>query len=151
MPHYHRLGHIPPKRHITFRRPDGGLYAEQLVSTEGFSDLYSLVYHCHPPTQVLKIDPAYSVAPKIADPDNMQHRLFKGFDVAPDDDYLDGSAPAINERLFLQKFRGRRDDIYSQGERHPENHVREYSLYTRRPPCHSAGSSLSVQVLIHRQ
>jgi len=95
MPHYHRLGHIPPKRHITFRRPDGGLYAEQLVSTEGFSDLYSLVYHCHPPTQVLKIDPAYSVAPKVADPDNMQHRLFKGFDVAPDDDYLDSRVPVL--------------------------------------------------------
>ena len=29
MPTYHTLGQIPRKRHIVFRRPDGGLYAEQ--------------------------------------------------------------------------------------------------------------------------
>ena len=28
MPIYHHLGSIPRKRHIVFRRPDGGLYAE---------------------------------------------------------------------------------------------------------------------------
>ena len=95
MPHYHTLGQIPRKRHVTFRRPDGGLYAEQLVSTEGFSDLYSLVYHCAPPTQVLKIDPPYSVAPEIADPDNMQQRLFRGFDIAAADDYLASRIPVL--------------------------------------------------------
>ena len=95
MPHYHTLGQIPRKRHVTFRRPDGGLYAEQLVSTEGFSDLYSLVYHCAPPTQVLKIDTPYSVAPEIADPDNMQQRLFRGFDIAPADDYLESRIPVL--------------------------------------------------------
>ena len=52
MPIYHTLGAIPPKRHTVFRKPDGTLYAEELVSTEGFSSLYSLVYHCHPPTIV---------------------------------------------------------------------------------------------------
>ncbi|MCO5280829.1 MAG: hypothetical protein M9931_07235 [Chitinophagales bacterium] len=44
MPHYIQRGEIPRKRHTQFRKPDGGLYAEQLVSTEGFSDIYSLVY-----------------------------------------------------------------------------------------------------------
>jgi len=95
MPHYHKLGQIPPKRHITFTKPGGGLYAEQLVSTEGFSELYSLVYHCSPPTQVLRIDPAYSVAPEIADPDNMQHRLLKGFDVPAAGDYFESRIPVL--------------------------------------------------------
>jgi homogentisate 1,2-dioxygenase len=95
MPHYFSLGQIPRKRHVVFRKPDGGLYAEQLVSTEGFSDTYSLVYHCHPPTMVTKIDKAYSVAPEIADPKNMQHRLFKGFDIAPADDYLESRIPVL--------------------------------------------------------
>jgi homogentisate 1,2-dioxygenase len=36
MPIYHTLGTIPPKRHTVFRKPDGNLYAEELVSTEGF-------------------------------------------------------------------------------------------------------------------
>ena len=95
MPHYHKLGQVPPKRHITFTKPGGGLYSEQLVSTEGFSDLYSLVYHCNPPTQVLRIEPAYSVAPEIADPDNMQHRLLKGFDVPVAGDYLESRIPVL--------------------------------------------------------
>jgi homogentisate 1,2-dioxygenase len=95
MSHYFSLGQIPRKRHVVFRKPDGGLYAEQLVSTEGFSDVYSLVYHCHPPTVVTKIDEAYSIAPKIADPKNMQHRLFRGFDAVPADDYLESRIPML--------------------------------------------------------
>jgi homogentisate 1,2-dioxygenase len=87
MPHYHKLGKIPAKRHIVFRKPNGGLYAEQVVSTEGFSDLYSVVYHLSPPTQVLKIEEAYSVAPEIFNDKNMQNRSFKGFNVIPEDDY----------------------------------------------------------------
>ncbi|RLD55055.1 MAG: homogentisate 1,2-dioxygenase, partial [Bacteroidetes bacterium] len=81
MPHYHKQGKIPTKRHIVFKKPDGGLYAEQVVSTEGFSDLYSVVYHLTPPTQVLKIDEPYSVAPEIFNDKNMQNRSFKGFNV----------------------------------------------------------------------
>ena len=57
MPHYYTLGKIPHKRHVQFRKPDGGLYSEQLFSTEGFSDDYSLLYHCHPPTQIIKAEP----------------------------------------------------------------------------------------------
>ncbi len=55
MPHYHQLGKIPHKRHTQFRKPDGGLYSEQLFSTEGFSNDYALLYHCHPPTQIVLI------------------------------------------------------------------------------------------------
>ena len=89
MPHYHTLGKIPHKRHTQFRKADGSLYAEQLVSTEGFSDVYSLVYHTHEPTRVTSIDASYSVAPNIAIDKNMQHRSFLGFDVQSADDYLE--------------------------------------------------------------
>lgn len=89
MPHYYKLGNIPHKRHTQFRKPDGSLYAEQLVSTEGFSDTYSLVYHNFPPTKVLQIDEPYSVAPKVAINVNLQHRSFLGFKVKPEKDYLE--------------------------------------------------------------
>jgi homogentisate 1,2-dioxygenase len=56
MPYYVRRGQVPPKRHIQFRE-NGHLYAEELVSTEGFSDLYSLIYHVHPPTIVKALFP----------------------------------------------------------------------------------------------
>lgn len=89
MPHYHTLGKIPHKRHTQFHKPDGSLYKEQLVSTEGFSDIYSLVYHTWEPTRVLRIEPHYSVAPDIAVDQNMIHRSFLGFNIQPQDDYLE--------------------------------------------------------------
>ena len=102
MPHYFSLGKIPPKRHTIFRKPDGELYAEQLVSTEGFSDIYSLVYHCQPPTKVLKIEEAYSVAPEIAVKKNMQHRSFYGLQVKAKDDYLESRVPVlVNNDVYL--------------------------------------------------
>ena len=95
MPHYFSLGTVPHKRHTIFRKPDGGLYAEQLVSTEGFSDVYSLVYHCHPPTRVRKIDKDYSVAAEIAIDQNMQHRSFFGLNIQPVEDYLESRVPVL--------------------------------------------------------
>ncbi len=88
MPHYCKKGLIPAKRHIQFRKPDGSLYAEELVSTEGFSNVYSTIYHNYPPTVVTQIDEAMDVAPKIAQAKNMQNRCYNGFHVAPEKDYL---------------------------------------------------------------
>jgi homogentisate 1,2-dioxygenase len=55
MPSYVRAGSLPHKRHIQFRRPDGGLYAEELFSTKGFESVYSLLYHLRPPTATLEV------------------------------------------------------------------------------------------------
>ncbi len=55
MPSYLREGRVPHKRHIQFRRPDGGLYAEELFSTKGFESVYSLIYHLRPPTATLDV------------------------------------------------------------------------------------------------
>lgn len=55
MTYYHKLGEIPPKRHTQFRQPDGSLYAEELVSSRGFSGIYSNLYHINPPTRVEKV------------------------------------------------------------------------------------------------
>lgn len=88
MPNYHKLGKLPPKRHTIFRQPNGELYAEQLISAEGFSDLYSLTYHCHPPTMITHIEEPFSVKPVIALETNMQHRSYLGFNIDPEDDYI---------------------------------------------------------------
>ncbi|GAC1357394.1 MAG: homogentisate 1,2-dioxygenase [Vulcanimicrobiaceae bacterium] len=55
MPSYVAQGSLPHKRHIQFRRPDGGLYAEELFSTKGFESVYSLLYHLRPPTATLDV------------------------------------------------------------------------------------------------
>jgi len=88
MPQYYQLGQIPHKRHTQFRKPDGTLYSEQLFSTEGFSSHYSLLYHCHPPTEIIKVDEPYSAAPRIAEEKMLKHRSFQGFNIKPVPDFL---------------------------------------------------------------
>lgn len=89
MPFYHKLGKIPRKRHVVFRNNDGGLYQEELVGTQGFSGMSSLVYHLHAPTQIRQIGDRYPVKPKIAVENNIQPMKFEGFEVRPTDDYID--------------------------------------------------------------
>jgi len=102
MPVYHKMGQIPAKRHTVFRKPDGNLYAEELVSTEGFSSLYSLVYHCHPPTIVKTLGKAYSVEPKIAVERHLKHTSLIGFNIQPEDDYLESrKAVLVNNDLHI--------------------------------------------------
>jgi homogentisate 1,2-dioxygenase len=102
MPHYHSLGQIPRKRHTQFRKPDGGLYSEQLVSTEGFSDVCSLAYHVYEPTRVTGIDEPYTIAPEIAIERNMQHRSYQGFNIKSGGDYLQSRVPVlVNNDVYL--------------------------------------------------
>jgi len=77
MPFYHTLGKIPKKRHIAFRKPDGGLYAEQLVGHEGFTGTSALLYHVHPPTTVKSVKRLRETKLE-ADPDEtLRHRHFR--------------------------------------------------------------------------
>jgi homogentisate 1,2-dioxygenase len=89
MPVYHKLGEIPQKRHTVFEKPSGGIYYEQLFGTEGFNGMASLSYHVHRPTQVKEILKSYSVAPKIAIDKNIKSLLLKGFEIKPENDFLD--------------------------------------------------------------
>ena len=89
MPIYHTLGKIPPKRHTQFRKENGELYYEQLFGTVGFDGMYTNSYHEQRPTQVKEIRKQYSVAPKIAKENNLQSYKLKGFQVSPEDDFLE--------------------------------------------------------------
>src|SRR3989442_513710 len=102
MPHYHHLGQIPHKRHTQFRKPNGELYAEELVSTHGFSNIYSLIYHCYPPTMIKDVGEAWSVEPKIIHKRFLKHESFEGFNVKPEDDYLKSrKAVLMNDDVHL--------------------------------------------------
>jgi homogentisate 1,2-dioxygenase len=93
--HYHSLGIIPPKRHTQFRKPNGDLYSEQLFSTEGFSDLYSILYHNHPPTMITQIGDPISMVPKTIHDRQLKHRSLVGFNIAAVDDYLESRKPVL--------------------------------------------------------
>lgn len=95
MPIYHKLGNIPPKRHIVFKSPTGDYYYEQLFGTEGFSGMSSLLYHIHRPTQIKNIIKSYSVAPEIAIKNNIRPLLLSTFQIVPKEDYLDSRTPLL--------------------------------------------------------
>lgn len=77
MPYYSKLGQLPPKRHIQFRRPDGALYSEEVFGTEGFVGPTSTMYHIHPPTQVTGWKTMYSTKPEYVETDTMRMRHLK--------------------------------------------------------------------------
>lgn len=81
MPSYVRAGSVPHKRHIQFRRPDGGLYAEELLSTKGFESVYSLLYHLRPPTATLDVRPWERPAPRWTLNEPLRNRHLKTGDL----------------------------------------------------------------------
>jgi homogentisate 1,2-dioxygenase len=95
MPYYHKMGEIPHKKHTQFRKPDGSLYSEQLFSTEGFSNDYSLLYHVYPPTQIIKTDKPVNISPHVAEEKMLSHRSFEGFNIKPENDFLDSRVPVL--------------------------------------------------------
>ena len=102
MPRYHTLGNIPKKRHTTFRKPDGSLYQEELFGTAGFAGMSSLIYHIYPPTIVTQPIKSYDVSPKIAVEKNMRAISLKGFNVLPEDDFLDSRKTLfVNNSLHI--------------------------------------------------
>jgi homogentisate 1,2-dioxygenase len=87
MPYYRRVGEVPHKRHTQFRRPDGGLYAEELMGVEGFSGESALLYHRHLPTAItaaapVEREPAPLVANHPLKPRHLRtHQLKTGGDL----------------------------------------------------------------------
>ena len=75
MPFYQKRGKIPTKRHIQFRDDSGNLYWEELISREGFSHMYSNVYHIYPPTGVEAIGKLKKIDLQAADQTHHHHHI----------------------------------------------------------------------------
>ena len=86
---YHHSGKIPQKRHTIFKSEDDKFYYEQLFGTEGFHGISSLLYHIHRPTQIKSISEPKDVTPKVAIAKNVTPRMFKGMNVAAEEDFLE--------------------------------------------------------------
>jgi homogentisate 1,2-dioxygenase len=95
VPVYHTLGRIPRKRHLAFRKPEGGLYAEELMGNEGFTGPAALLYHIHPPTTVLAVRRLCELIWQ-ADPDRtLRHRHFRTAGLA------EGGSPTLDRIPLL--------------------------------------------------
>jgi len=90
MPHYRRVGEIPPKRHTRFRQPDGSLYAEELMGEEGFSFDSSLLYHRFLPTALSTIEAVESETQQIEPNHPLRPRHFRTHSLKPGGDPVSG-------------------------------------------------------------
>ena len=101
MPVYVRAGELPSKRHIQFRRPDGGLYAEELFSTKGFESVYSLLYHLRPPTATLDVKPWKRPAIELLQNEPLRNRHFKTAPMELHGDFVDSRTPLLGNADLL--------------------------------------------------
>lgn len=92
---YHRLGSLPKKHHIQFRKPDGGLYTEQLFSTRGFSGPMSTLYHINQPTEVSGWEDRGSVKVTYLEDEPLRHRHLKSRPMEPKGDAISGRIPLM--------------------------------------------------------
>jgi homogentisate 1,2-dioxygenase len=90
MPYYVRLGEVPHKRHTQFRKPDGGLYSEELFGEEGFSGVESLLYHQYPPTRVTGIARAGDACQQEWPQETHRHHHLKTGGIEPRGDVVTG-------------------------------------------------------------
>jgi homogentisate 1,2-dioxygenase len=96
------MGRVPRKRHIQFRRPDGGLYAEEVFGTKGFSGISSTLYHVHPPTQASGFRALGSVRPELVDDEALRHRHAKTRLLQSQGDPISGRVPLlVNDDVSL--------------------------------------------------
>lgn len=113
MPHYVRMGQVPHKRHTQFRKPDGGLYSEEVIGAEGFSGIQSLAYHLYPPTLVERFGPSIPFGVEYAPLDFLRHRHVRGFDVTSEGEWLEARRYVMgNEDVRLALASPTRDMSY---------------------------------------
>jgi homogentisate 1,2-dioxygenase len=97
MPFYQKRGQIPNKRHIQFKDASGNLYWEELISREGFSHMYSNIYHVNPPTAITKI--GTPIKNKI----QLASKLHKHYHLKTESITSQGDAISSRIPLFLNK------------------------------------------------
>lgn len=90
MPYFMQTGDIPRKRFSQFRRPDGTLYAAEVMGEEGFSSDMSLLYHRAPPSAVLHAEEVPQPAPELVSNHPLLPRLLGTAALAGDGDAVSG-------------------------------------------------------------
>jgi homogentisate 1,2-dioxygenase len=110
MPYYRQLGSIPRKRHIAHRASPGykgeGLYYEEVVTTQGFSRAYSIVYHLRPLTRVKKVEAAGNVKIDAAPLDTLRHMHTKSAKMSRKGDPITGRVPIFfNADVVMSRCR----------------------------------------------
>ena len=104
MPFYHKLGNIPHKRHTQFRKPDGGLYREEVMGLEGFDSIQSILYHHFLPPRVLKTEYLGSAKPEFVEFGAIRHRAMATADIPAGGDALSARKPLMGNNDIILIF-----------------------------------------------
>ncbi|MGF7236464.1 MAG: homogentisate 1,2-dioxygenase [Frankia sp.] len=101
MAYYRQSGDLPHKRHTQHRRPDGGLYYEELMGNEGFSSDSSLLYHRNIPSAIVAAR-AWEPGPNLATVSNrpLTPRHLRLHDLFPGEEWKHADA-VTGRRLVL--------------------------------------------------
>lgn len=113
MPFYHKLGKIPHKRHVQFKKPNGKLYREELMGLEGFASLQSILYHHFLPPRIQKMEDLGSAKPEYVDFGPIRHRALQTHQTPLGADPLSGRIPLLgNNDVILGVSRSKNSMDY---------------------------------------
>ena len=90
MAFYLKRGTLPKSLHTQLWSDDGKLRYEEHVSREGFSDIFSSVYHIYPPTEVRKVGEFKPFPMEVAEEKPHRHHHLTTFKFAPEGDFIAG-------------------------------------------------------------
>ena len=95
MPFYQKRGNIPQKRHTQFRDGNDNLLWEELISRNGFSHMYSNVYHTNPPTAIK------ALKSEIKNDSHIIEKTNKHYHLKTSNIQSEGNAVSARKTLFL--------------------------------------------------
>jgi len=121
MIHYHRVGNIPPKHHVTHRE-NGKLLMEQCMTRVGFDSTYSILYFRTPPTDEFAVRttelPGFCPIQPVAE-QPLHRRHVRTQDLEHGGDFLTARRTLLmndDVRVGVSKPDGPGKDWFSNGE-----------------------------------
>lgn len=106
MTYYYKLGELPHKRHVQFRKSDGSLHHEELMGIHGFAGIQSILYHLRPPTAIRQVGIHKKVEIEYEEEERLRPRHLRSLPIPVGGDVVDGRIPLMgNADVILSVVR----------------------------------------------
>ncbi len=122
MPYYQKLGEMPRKHHIWFSRngqgptyKNEGIAYEHVITTEGFNEAYSIMYHLRPPTRVRNVKLLKCEELKKVTDSPLRHHHLKTATIRRKGDLYTGRVPILFNQDVVA-YRARPEKAYDKFE-----------------------------------